>query len=454
VLEQVIVVAVDSSDGSDSDDSINTDSEDNEPPPLLPRDDLNSIDDLRDLEDIQLLQESAFEVRNNRWDHSRLDWNGHIEQLFHEDKFVNEYTMSYPAHGKLVRILEPMLKRKEYNSRCSEPISVEHIAAIGLRVLSGGRPKDQRLIYGTSTSAAYDAVDDFIDAVNCAPELDIHLPQTLEDWKEINEGFKRKSTNEIIGGCVGALDGFFQRTNKPSSVKVGNVLSYYSGHYESYGVNCQACIRSDLQFTYFGVVSPGSTNDNISYPLASGLKKAFDNLPLGLYGVADAAYTLSENMLIPFTGANRLDPANDAFNYYLSQLRIRVEMAFGRLVNKFRILSGKIEGSLDRVTAILTACARLHNYIIQEDGPFETKADDIVAHSSAPLGMGYLPVVPDETFEVYNGVSRTREAIVEFLRDKEISRPLHNIERKKREQNMIVVSANGLRIDREFISPI
>lgn len=446
--------------GSNDSDSISNsdsdDSDDDEPPPLLPRlprDDFDSINDLKDLEDIQLLQQSALDIRNNRWDHGRLDWDAHVEQLLHEDKFVNEYTMSVPAHGKLVRILEPTLMRKEYNSRCSEPISVEHITAIGLRVLAGGRTKDQRHIIGTSLTAAYDAVDDFIDAVNCAPELDIHLPQTMADWYEINEGFKRKSTHEIIAGCVGALDGFFQRTNKPSSVKVGNVLSYYSGHYESYGVNCQACIRSDLRFTYFGIVSPGSTNDNISYPLASGLKQAFDNLPLGLYGVADAAYTLSENMLIPFTGVNRLDPANDAFNYYLSQLRIRVEMAFGRLVNKFRILNGKIEGSLDRVTAILTACARLHNYIIGEDGPFEAKADDVVPHPSAPLGLGYLPVVPDETFEVYNGVSRTREAIVEFLREKDIRRPLHNIERKKREQSM-VVSAGGLEIDREFISPI
>jgi hypothetical protein len=62
-------------------------------------------------------------------------------------------------------------------------------------------------------------------------------------------------------------------------------------------------------------------------------------------------------MLIPFVGTDRCDPSQDAFNYYLSQVRIRVEMAFGRLVNKFRILSGKVGGSMDRVSAVLTACA-------------------------------------------------------------------------------------------------
>ena len=65
---------------------------------------------------------------------------------------------------------------------------------------------------------------------------------------------------------------------------------------------------------YFDVVSPGSTNDNISYPMASALKEAFETLPLSLYGLADAAYTLNENMLIPFTGVHRLDPAHDAFS--------------------------------------------------------------------------------------------------------------------------------------------
>jgi hypothetical protein len=64
-----------------------------------------------------------------------------------------------------------------------------------------------------------------------------------------------------------------------------------------------------------------------------------------------------------------LDHAQDAFNYYLLQLQIRVEMAFGRLVNKFWIFSGKVGGSINRVSAILLACARLHNFIIRYDCP-------------------------------------------------------------------------------------
>ena len=123
-------------------------------------------------------------------------------------------------------------------------------------------------------------------------------------------------------GCVGAIDGYFQWIQTPTKKEVGNVIAYYSGHYESHGVNCQACVRSDLRFMYFGVVAPGSTNDNISYPLAAGLKTVVEDLPTGMYCVADAAYTLQENLLIPFTGADRVDAAHDSFNFYLSQLRV------------------------------------------------------------------------------------------------------------------------------------
>ena len=71
---------------------------------------------------------------------------------------------------------------------------------------------------------------------------------------------------------------FFQKTDEATKREVANVISYYSDHYKSYGVNCQACVHPDLHFMYFGVVSPGSTNNNISYPLATGLKGIFDAL--------------------------------------------------------------------------------------------------------------------------------------------------------------------------------
>ena len=53
-------------------------------------------------------------------------------------------------------------------------------------------------------------------------------------------------------------------------------------------------------------------------------------------------------------------------------------MAFGRLVNMFHILSGKIEGRIDRVSATLMACARLHNCILHEERLWNFYTEKIV----------------------------------------------------------------------------
>ena len=83
-------------------------------------------------------------------------------------------------------------------------------------------------------------------------------------------------------------------------------------------------------------------------------------------------------------------------------------------MNKFHILSRTIRGSLDRVSAIMIACARLHNYIIREDKPvgdtleiLPSKIDDLdefVPHPKAPLGMTYVPVVPNDDFHKFCGI--------------------------------------------------
>lgn len=46
--------------------------------------------------------------------------------------------------------------------------------------------------------------------------------------------------------------------------------------------------------------------------MAPGLKEAFDSLPLGYYGITGDACTLSEDIIIPYTGAGRLDLSQDS----------------------------------------------------------------------------------------------------------------------------------------------
>jgi hypothetical protein len=81
------------------------------------------------------------------------------------------------------------------------------------------------------------------------------------------------------------------------------------------------------KFLYFAVAAPGILPD--SKALASTrLQLWIDSLPHGYHVLADNAYIVSEPLLIPFSGLQQDVPQNSCYNYFLSQLRIRIEQAF------------------------------------------------------------------------------------------------------------------------------
>jgi hypothetical protein len=62
------------------------------------------------------------------------------------------------------------------------------------------------------------------------------------------------------------------------------------------------------------------------------------NLPLGYFLLGDNAYKPSEYLVPIFGGADRINVDCDNCNYYMSQCRIRVEMAFGMIYNHRRLI--------------------------------------------------------------------------------------------------------------------
>lgn len=77
-------------------------------------------------------------IRNDRWDHCRLNRDDHCDELIHEGTFADDYRMYFRAHAELTRILDPMLMRVEEKSNGSEAIQVEQIIGLRLRVVAGG----------------------------------------------------------------------------------------------------------------------------------------------------------------------------------------------------------------------------------------------------------------------------------------------------------------------------
>ena len=108
---------------------------------------------------------------------------------------------------------------------------------------------------------------------------------------------------------------------------------------------------------------------------------------------------------------------NDAFNFFLSQLRIKIEQAFGMLVEKWRILKSPLTRNIRAAANIIMACARLHNFCINERLLFETldengqlKAANL-CHVFTCRGKPHGYVVSDITCTL-GGDSTVRDRIV------------------------------------------
>ena len=109
---------------------------------------------------------------------------------------------------------------------------------------------------------------------------------------------------------------------------------------------------ADSHFIYFGVIAPVRCSDQVAFEQTS----IFDPVAafgIGFYLVSDALYTLSEVMLISFVGSQRDGPKQDAYKIFLSQLRIRIEMAFGLLQTKWCVLKTNLSTSLELFAQVL-----------------------------------------------------------------------------------------------------
>lgn len=381
--------------------------------------------------------------RKPYWEHTRLDWGRHVEMLLHQNRFHIRYRMPLEDFSKLVEYLRPAIEPNWMQSyrRCRSPIVSEIIVAAGIRYLANGSYDDIMNCYGFGKSTFYYIRNKFLEALLSCSVLQIKIPRTEQEWEDIRSGFAMKSTCHVFRGCNGAIDGFFQPIRCPAMWEShNNPLSYYSGHYNMTGLNCQGIADCNLRFWFFGVVATGQTNDARAFMLA-GLEDLVENFPIRSYLVGDGAYILTDRLIVPFMGTEKSEPKKDAFNFYLSQIRIRVEMAFGLLTTKWRILRKKIETSLDMASMVISCCAILHNYCINQNlergegknidtTQFNTTyrgRNEVQQMDGAPHGLGYLPN-PNEVDDIGRvpGTSFIREIILRKIDQLKLKRPTRN----------------------------
>jgi hypothetical protein len=361
---------------------------------------------------------------------SRIDWENHALILRHEKQFDCKYRMSYESFNKLVSTLHPALEQnnsKSMNS-CAEPaISAPHILGLTIRWLSGSSFHDIRDAGNFSRPTFFRLLWKGISAVTNSKRLEMNLPRTFEALDELRRGFELKSTEEVMSGCIGALDGMLLLIRTPTRKEAMNVRQFFSGHYQRMGLNVQALVDSKLRFLYAGILKGGRSSDYKSY-MQSRLMSWIESLPPWYFVAGDNAYVCTEHLLTPFMGSNRLNPDNDSYNFFLSQLRICVEMAFGRLVSKWRILRAPLEVPLSKCASVFQACCQLHNFCIDEmvnDSGEATRIETVYSNDDTIFGY-----IPSDVSNAPASGSILRQKLVQKIASKSLSRPELNIKRR------------------------
>ena len=190
------------------------------------------------------------------------------------------------------------------------------------------------------------------------------LPQSIHELHRSSWNFKcsRRISNPL-NGCVGALDGIAIKIQRPRGEE--DQRSYFNRK-GFFAPPVQAVCDSTCRFLCLSMKCVGSTHDAVAHAV-SKLGKFLDQDRLnGEFWLAgDEAYNCSEYLITPVPRSEANDD-EDAFNFYLSQLRIHIEQAFGMLVSKWRILETPMSFSVRKCTRVVAAAMCLHNWCINE----------------------------------------------------------------------------------------
>ena len=107
-------------------------------------------------------------------------------------------------------------------------------------------------------------------------------------------------------------------------------------------------------------------HDSVSFSLSNIFEKLAGGLPDQYFICADNAYPLVGSILKPFVRTKEAT-FQDAYNYYLSSLRVIIENAFGILVHRWGILWRPLRYEPVRASQIILACVHLHNFIVDNE---------------------------------------------------------------------------------------
>ena len=344
-------------------------------------------------------------------------WQGHLV----EAEWEANLRMTRQVFMKLVEELRPYIS-PDPRSPNRTALSAEKKLALTLYYLKDmGSLSMTANTFGVARSTVSVTVCQVCQAITfyVGPKY-ISLPKTEEEMRELVVKFESKHGFPQAFGCV---DG----THIPIQQPLENSHDFFS-YKMKYTLNVQAICDFEGKFIDVDCRWPGSVHDakvfsnsRINCMLRDGtlpvlyrsLLPGVDKVPVLLLG--DPAYTLLPHLMKEFTTCTTNEQV--MFNDLLRSSRNPIECAYGRLKERWQILSKPIDMKLEHVPQIIYSCFVLHNFC-EVNG---MRLDDDRVQRQIELDKQVQPNVgPDRIFSYkYNSVDgeRVRDVIAAYIKD-------------------------------------
>ena len=267
--------------------------------------------------------------------------------------------------------------------------------SIAIRYFAGGRPEDIALVHGVSHSEVFRSVWRVVDAVLTCEELAYSFPTDHANQYKIAAGFAKKS-QPGFQICCGAIDGMLlwtERFSEDECAKAGcGPKKFFCGRKHKFGLNMQGTCDSECRLLDVCIQHPASTSDFLAFTTSSLYRRLEqDNfLAPGLCLFGDSAYMNCRYFATPYKSVS--SGTKDDYNFYHSQLRIRIECAFGQLVARWGLLRRAIPSKvgIKKTTSLVFCLCRLHNYCINEQLAVNNRGNVDVSDSLAADALEIL----------------------------------------------------------------
>lgn len=298
---------------------------------------------------------------------------------FEDTDWISNFRMKRDTFCKLVEILREEMSPSLVFVR--EPVPVEKRIAVAVyKLASCAEYRTVGNLFGIHKSSVKKFLYMFCDAVKekMFPQM-IKMPNT-------EEAFVLAARNQNLTNlpmAIGFIDGSHIPILPP---EIGRKDFINRKQYAS--IVLQAVVDFDVKFRNISCMIPGSAHDATVFKASSlwkhsskfmpGGTQLIDDVDVPFYLIGDPAYPLLPWLIKPYLTTATLSAAQESCNVYMASARTVVELAFGRLKGRWRILLKRMDMDYNYVPIVIAVCCTLHNFCENNRIPMPGDTEEVM----------------------------------------------------------------------------